>query len=253
MAPLTFEGKTALVTGGTRGLGRTVALRLACEGADVAVNYFSREADAKQTLADIEATGRKAVAIAGDVSKPPQAQRIVAKAREALGPIDNLVHCAAIAIPIPASEVTWEIWKKTLDINLDGTFNMIYAVKDEMIERKFGRIVTISSIAALRPRAYQVPYSTSKAAVIALTRCCAEAWAPYNLRINCIAPGLFETEMADTLAPEVIQQMITDTPMQRIGQPEEIAALARFLVSDESSFMTGQTLVASGGRVMLPG
>ena len=154
---------------------------------------------------------------------------------------------------MPASDVTWEVWKHELAVNLDGTFNMIYAVKDEMIERQFGRIVTVSSIAALRERENQVPYSVAKAGVIALTRCTAQAWAPYNVRINCVCPGLTETEMAHTLSQEVHNRIIGATPMGRIGEPEEIAALARFLLSEESSYTTGQTIVASGGRVMLPG
>jgi len=140
-----------------------------------------------------------------------------------------------------------------MDINLDGTFNMLYAVKDEMIERHFGRIVTLSSIAALRERENQVHYSASKAAVIAMTRCCAQGWAKHNIRVNCVCPGLTETEMAHTLSPEVHQQILAATPLGRIGEPEEIAALIRFLASEESSYMTGQTVVASGGRVMLPG
>ena len=140
-----------------------------------------------------------------------------------------------------------------MDVNLDGTFNMVYAVKDEMIERQFGRIVTVSSIAALRERENQVHYSASKAAVIALTRCCSQAWARHNVRINCVCPGLTETEMAHTLSDEARAHIIENTPMRRIGRPEELAALVRFLVSEESSYTTGQTLIASGGRVLLPG
>ena len=140
-----------------------------------------------------------------------------------------------------------------MGINLDGTFNMIYAVKDEMIERQFGRIVTVSSIAGLRERENQLPYSTSKAGVIAMTRCAAQAWGRYNIRVNCVCPGLTETEMAHTLSPEVHEVIVEATPLGRIGRPDEIANLARFLLSEQSSFMTGQTVVASGGRVMLPG
>lgn len=247
-----FQDKTVVITGGTRGIGRALALRLAGEGARVALNYYSRRSDADQTLRDIEEAGGQALAVQGDVSQPADAARIVAEARSAFGPIDMLAHAAGLSTPMPASEVTWEVWKRELEVNLDGTFNMVYAVKDEMIERRFGRIVTFSSIAALRERENQVPYSVAKAGVIALTRCTAQAWAKFNVRINCVCPGLTETEMAHTLAPEVHQQIIAGTPMGRIGRPEEIAALARFLLSEESSFSTGQTMVASGGRVMLP-
>ncbi len=253
MSEQAFAGKTALVTGGTRGIGRAVSMRLASEGARVAVNYFSREEEAQTTLGDIQSAGGTAVAVRGDVSKRDDVRAIVAQTRETLGPIDILVHCAAISIVEPASDVTWETWKQTMDVNLDGTFNIIYALKDEMIERQFGRIVLLSSIAALRERENQVHYSASKAAVIAMTRCLAQAWAKHNVRVNCVSPGLTETEMAHTLSTEVHESIIANTPIGRIGQPEEIAAVVRFLVSEESSFMTGQTVVASGGRVMLPG
>ena len=248
-----FEGKVVLVTGGTRGIGKALALQLAEKGALLALNYMSRSSDAEQTVAEVEEHGVRAIAIAGDVSQPDAARSIVETAREALGPIDMLVTSAGISIPGPADDISWERWRTTMGINLDGTFNMIYAVKDEMIERNFGRIVTVSSIAGLRERENQLPYSTSKAGVIAMTRCAAQAWGRYNIRVNCVCPGLTETEMAHTLPPEVHDVIVEATPLGRIGRPEEIANLARFLLSEQSSFMTGQTVVASGGRVMLPG
>ncbi len=248
-----FSEKTVLVTGGSRGIGRAASLRLANEGARVAVNFVSNEAKAAETVAEIEAAGGTAVAVQGDVASPEQASRIAEETRQAFGPIDMLVHSAGISIVEHATDVTWETWRKTMDVNLDGTFNMVYAVKDEMIQRESGRVVLLSSIAALRERENQVHYSASKAAVIAMTRCMAQAWAKHNIRINCICPGLIETEMAYTLAPEVHEAIVKATPMGRKGLPEEIASVIRFLLSDESSFMTGQTVVASGGRVMLPG
>lgn len=248
-----FQNKCVLITGGTRGIGRALAVRLAGEGARVALNYFSRTEEADETHQEIESLGGESVTIQGDVSQPAEAKRIVDEARAAFGPIDMLAHVAGISTPMPASDVTWEVWRRELSVNLDGTFNMVYAVKDEMIERRFGRIVTFSSIAGLRERENQVPYSVSKAGVIALTRCVAQAWGRYNLRVNCVCPGLTETEMAHTLSPDVHKQIIAATPLGRIGRPEEIAALARFLLSEESSFTTGQTMIASGGRVMLPG
>lgn len=248
-----FAGRSILITGGTRGIGRATALRLAGEGARITVNYLSRRAEAESLIAEIQNAGGKCTAVSGDVSKPEDAQRIVDVARDAFGPIDMLVHCAAYSVVEPATDVTWESWKKTMNVNLDGTYNMVYAVKDEMIARKFGRIVTISSIAALRERENQVHYSASKAAVIAFTRCVAQAWAKHNIRVNCMCPGLVETEMAHVLSDEAHKSIIAQTPMGRIGQPDEIASVIRFLLSDESSFMTGQTVVASGGRVMLPG
>jgi len=253
MATSDFSGRTVLNTGGTRGIGRAAAIRLAAEGARVAVNYVSNQAAADATVDEITRAGGTVVLAPGDVSVPEQARGIAAAARSALGPIDMLLHSAGISIVEPASQVTWETWRKTMSVNLDGTFNMVYAVREEMIERGFGRMVLISSIAALRERENQVHYSASKAAVIAMTRCCAQAWARHNIRINCICPGLIETDMAHTLSPEIHEAIVRATPMGRKGEPHEIAAVARFLLSEESSFMTGQTVVASGGRVMLPG
>ena len=136
-------------------------------------------------------------------------------------------------------------------MNLDGTFLCIMAVKDEMLANRYGRIVCLSSVAALRPRKLQIHYASSKAAIIGIVRCCAEAFAP-DIRVNCIAPGLIETEMGALLGPDATQNVIAATPLGRLGQPEEIANVAYFLLSDQSSFMTGQTISVSGGRIMLP-
>ena len=249
-----FSEKTALITGGSRGIGRATTLRLASEGARVAINYVSREADARQTLAEVEQAGGTGIVVQGDVSQPEDAAAMVAATREALGPIDMLAHCAGMAVLEPADETRWESWKRTMEVNLDGTFNMIYAVKDEMVQRKFGRVAVVSSTAALRARPSLIAYSASKAGMISLVRSCGEAWAHHNVRINCLLPGVIETEMPRThMSPESLQAMIEATPMRRIGQPEEMAAMMRFLLSEESSYMTGQSVAASGGRILLPG
>ena len=247
----TFAGRVALVTGGSRGIGRAPALRPASEGADVAISYSSREADAARTVAELQALGRRAVAVQCDVSQPDQVQALVDTARRELGPIDLLAHCGAISNICTHQELTWDLWRETIDVNLNGAYLVMFAVKDQMIERQYGRIVMISSIAALRPRAMQIHYATAKLGVVALTRCCAEAFAPH-VRVNCITPGLTDTEMMHVLPDERIAAIAAETPLQRVGQPEEIASSIRFLLSDESSFMTGQTVSVCGGRVMLP-
>lgn len=248
-----FARKTALVTGGSRGIGRATALRLAAEGASVAINYANNHQQAERTLSELRALGAQALAIQGDVSDREAVASLVSAAREALGPIDLLVHAAGLSIVEPASDVTWETWRRIMDVNLDGTFHVVYALKDEMIQRGYGRIVLLSSIAALRERENQVHYSAAKAGVIAMTRCLAQAWARHNIRVNCVCPGLIDTEMAYTLSDEARAHIVANTPLRRLGRPEEIANVIRFLLSDESSFMTGQSIVASGGRVMLPG
>jgi NAD(P)-dependent dehydrogenase (short-subunit alcohol dehydrogenase family) len=176
----------------------------------------------------------------------------VATTRERLGPIDLLVNSAGASTIRDHSELDLAAWREMMDVNLTGTYLVVFAVKDEMIRRRFGRIVTISSVAALRPRKMQIHYASAKAGVIAFTRCCAEAFAPYNVRINGVAPGLTETEMAHVLSDKMIEDVVAGTPIGRIGRPEEIAAVIRFLLSEESSFMTGHTLSVSGGRVTLP-
>ncbi len=249
--PADFQNRVALVTGGSRGIGRAIALRLAGDGADVAISYASRRADADETVAQIRALGRRAVAEACNAARQDDVERLVEKTRRELGPIDYLAHCGAISNLADHNELSYERWRETIDVNLNGAYLAVFAVKDQMIARGFGRIVLISSIAALLPRKMQIHYASSKAGVMALTRCCAEAFAPHNVRVNCIAPGLIETEMAHVLPPERMAEVIAATPMGRIGQPEEIASVARFLLSEESSFMTGQTIVSSGGRLMM--
>jgi 3-oxoacyl-[acyl-carrier protein] reductase len=247
-----FANRVALVTGGSRGIGRATALCLAREGADVAVSYVTRSREADEVVAGIEGLGRRALAVSCDVSRPDDVQRLVAETRGRLGPIDLLVHSGAISSLRDHTDLTYDVWREMIEVNLTGTYLVVFAVKDEMIRRRFGRIVTLSSIAALRPRQKQIHYASAKAGVIALTRCCAEAFAPHNVRINCVAPGLIETEMLHVLPDATITRVVGETPMGRVGRPEEVASVIRFLLSDDSSFMTGQTLAISGGRVMLP-
>ncbi len=247
-----FENRVALVTGGSRGIGRATALRLAGDGADVAISYGSRSREAEQVVGEIRELGRKAICAPCNVARPDDVNRLVSATRESLGPIDLLAHCGAISNICDHSALSYEVWLETIDVNLNGSFLVVFAVKDAMIARGFGRIVLVSSVAALRPRKMQIHYASSKAGVIALTRCCGEAFAPHNVRVNCVAPGLIETEMAHVLPDDAMKRIVADTPMGRIGQPEEIAAVIRFLLSEESSFMTGETVAASGGRVTLP-
>lgn len=246
-----LAGRTALVTGGSRGIGRAICRILAREGADVAINYANDEAAAREAEALVVAEGVKCAVVKADVSEPEQVDAMVAQTERALGPIDLLVTSAGMVVPRLGTEVDFATWQRVMRVNLDGTFLPVMAVKGGMLERKYGRIVCIASIAALRPRPLQMPYGVSKAAVIAFARSCSEAFAP-DVRINSIAPGLIETEMAAKLSPNARRAMIEGTPMKRIGEPEEIAEMALFLLSERASFTTGQCFVASGGRVTLP-
>jgi 3-oxoacyl-[acyl-carrier protein] reductase len=252
MAAGELAGRTALVTGGSRGIGRAVCVRLAREGARIALNYASNEDAAREAGRLVRAAGAECLLLKADVSDPDAVAAMVAAAERGLGPIDLLVASAGIALPEARGEVSLATWRRIMAVNLDGTFLPVMAVKDGMIARGFGRIVCFASIAGLRPRPTMLAYSTSKAAVVGFARSCSEAFAPH-VRINTIAPGLIDTDMpAASLDEASRQRMIDATPLKRIGRPEEMAELALFLLSERSSFTTGQVYVADGGRVTLP-
>lgn len=246
-----LEGKTALVTGGSRGIGRATCLALAREGARVAVNYVSNAKAAREVVADIKRLGAEAMVVEADVSDPDSVAGMVAAVESAFGPMDLLVTSAGIAEAEHHSKMTFESWRRMLSVNLDGTYLPVMAVKDGMLDRGYGRIVCIASIAGLRARGGMITYSTSKAGVIAFARSCAESFGP-AIRVNCVAPGLIETDMGASMGAEHMQRLADEAYLKRIGQPEEIAQTVLFLLSDRASFTTGQTLVADGGRVTIP-
>lgn len=252
MSEVDFENRTVLVTGGSRGIGRACCLRLARAGARVAINYYSREEDALETARQVEAAGAQAVTIKANVADDQSVATMVATVNEQLGPIDMLVNNAGIFEYVNHEQATLDHWRRTIDVNLTGLYIVTWAVKPQMIERNFGRIVNISSISALRPRPYGIAYAASKAGIVAFTQSASEALIPYNIRMNAVAPGLIETEIIDDVDQPLIDRLIDQTPMKRIGQPDDIADVVHFLLSEASRFMMGQTLVASGGRVMLP-
>jgi 3-oxoacyl-[acyl-carrier protein] reductase len=247
-----FENRTVLVTGGSRGIGRACCVRLAKAGARVAVNYHREASDAADTVRLCEMAGAKAVAVQANVADEKSVAAMVEQTNAALGPIDMLVNNAGIFEYVMHEDATLEHWRRTIDINLTGLFIVTWAIKPQMMARNFGRIVNMSSISGLRSRPYGIAYSASKAGVIGFTKSASEALIAHNIRMNAVAPGLIETEIIDDVDAPVLERIVDETPMKRIGQPEEIADVVHFLLSDASRFMVGQTLVACGGRVMLP-
>jgi 3-oxoacyl-[acyl-carrier protein] reductase len=243
-----FAGRTALVTGGARGIGRAICRMLAAEGARVAVNYQRNAAAAEETLRLIEGKAERALAVQADVSREDEVRRMVDTVRRALGPVELLVNNAGIAESKPHTALTYARWREVFAVNVDGPFLVTWAVKDEMVSRRFGRIVNISSLAAKLLKPEMIDYATTKAAVIAFTRHCAAALAAHNIRVNCLAPGLTDTDMAHSANADLVQQLIAATPLGRMADPAEMATVVRFLLSEESSFVTGQTIVACGGR-----
>ena len=252
MNELELQGRTSLVTGGSRGIGRACCEQLAAAGAKVAVNYVSSENAAHEVVEVIRAAGGQAIACQADVSSPDQVRDMIGHVQEELGPVELLVNNAGVFDFVAHDETSLDVWQRMLQVNLTGCYLTIWAVKEDMIRRGFGRIVNISSIAGLAPRPMSIAYSVSKAGVVSLTKSLAVAIAEHNVRINAVAPGLVDTEIISDVDRDSLNGLIEATPMKRIGKADEIAELVLFLLSERSSFMTGQTLVASGGRVTLP-
>lgn len=247
-----FTDKVAVVTGGSRGIGLAVAQQLADYGAKVCINYNASQERAEQAVNQICEAGGKAIAVQADVSDQSQARQLMQQAEQQLGPIDFLVNNAGIFDVAAHDEFDEELWHRTMKINVDGVFYCSWAVKDAMLARGYGRIVNIASIAGLEAKPYAIAYATSKAAVIGFTRSFGQAVAADNIRVNAVAPGLIDTEILDGFEQAQLDHLIDLTPSKRIGQAEEVAKMVSFLLSNESDFTVGQTIVLSGGRVNLP-
>jgi 3-oxoacyl-[acyl-carrier protein] reductase len=252
MSEADFVDRTVLVTGGSRGIGRACCLRLGKAGARVAINYHARQDDANGTARLVEEAGGTPMIVQADVAESKSVASMVAQVSDRFGPIDMLVNNAGVYEHLPHEATTLEHWRRTLDVNLTGPYLVTWAVKAGMMERGFGRIVNVTSIAGLRARPYAIAYAASKAGLIGFTKSAAEALAPFNIRINAVAPGLIDTEIISGVDSATLDRLVEQTPMQRIGEADEIADVVHFLLSDASRFMTGQTVVACGGRVMLP-
>lgn len=245
-------GRTALVTGGAKGIGRACCVRLAQAGADIAINYLTSERQARETAELVGQVGVRSHTVRADVRSPEEVSAMVREVADTLGPVDLLINNAGVFHFVSHEETTPDVWRQTLDVNLTGAYLATWTVKPSMIERRFGRIVNIASIAGLRARPMSIAYAASKAGLIGLTKSLAEALAPHNIRVNAIAPGLIDTEILSGVSQDRIDAIVGSTPLGRIGHGDDVADAVLFLLTDQSSFITGQTLVVCGGRVMLP-
>lgn len=245
------ENEVALVTGASRGIGKAIALRLAMDGYDVAINCLSNEAEAGEVAAKIVEKGWKAHAYKADVADAEAVKSIVDAIGEDLGPISVLVNNAGVYQRSTFSDLSTDDWQRTIDVNLTGCFNCAKAVVPGMLKRKGGSIVNISSMLGFKGTSHGAHYAASKAGVIAFTKSLALELSPQGIRVNAVAPGAIETEIIAYDSPEQREKRIESTPVRKVGQPEEIASVVSFLVSEEASYMTGETLHANGGFMMV--
>jgi 3-oxoacyl-[acyl-carrier protein] reductase len=246
-----LTGRVALVTGASRGLGRAIALALAGQGCDVAVNYRGNQAAADEVVASISAMGRTALAIQGDTSAGREAcEAIVKAALDAFGKVDILVNNAGITRDNLLMRMDEEEWNSVLATNLAGPFWMTRAIARPMMKARYGRIINMSSAAGRMGNPGQANYSAAKAGLIGLTKTTARELASRGITCNALAPGLIETDLTADLPPAATEAIRTLTPMGRTGSVEDVAAAAVYLASDESSYVTGQVIGVDGGMVM---
>jgi 3-oxoacyl-[acyl-carrier protein] reductase len=246
-----LAGKSALVTGGARGIGKAICLNLARQGADIAFVDVGRPEVAEATVAEIEALGRKALYIPADVTDPEACVKAVAVVVGAFGKIDILVNNAGITRDDLIMRMPIDDWKKVLEVNLFGAFYMIKAVIRPMLKAHAGRIVNMSSVSGQAGQMGQANYSSSKAGLIGLTKATAREVASRGITCNAVAPGFIVTELTKDLPTTLTDQIKTATPLGRFGTVEEIASAVTFLASDEAAYITGQVLAVDGGLVMM--
>jgi 3-oxoacyl-[acyl-carrier protein] reductase len=250
-----LAGKTALITGASRGIGRAIALRFAAEGCDVALNYVieagrDNAAEAAAVAAEIETLGRRAVCLEADVTDAAAVGAMVEQALAAFGQLDILVNNAGITRDRTMRKLKPEDWDAVLRVNLTGAFNCAQAVLEHMLARGGGRIISMASVVGQMGNFGQTNYAASKAGLMGFSKALAREVARKNVTVNCIAPGFIDTEMTQAIPEDVKPQLIAQIPLGRMGTPEDVANAALFLASDEASYITGHVISLNGGMYM---
>jgi 3-oxoacyl-[acyl-carrier protein] reductase len=244
-----LEGRSALITGSAQGIGKEIALILANEGCDIAVSDINL-ALATETAKEIEGLGRKTVAVGGNVANFDDCKAMIDKTVETLGKIDILVNNAGITRDGLLMRMKEEDWDLVLDVNLKGTFNCIKAAARPMSKQRYGKIVNIASVVGRMGNAGQANYSASKGGVIALTKTVAREFSQRGINVNAVAPGFIVTAMTDKLSDSMKEALTSQIPLGKLGYPKDVANAVLFLVSEESSYITGQVIDVNGGMYM---
>ncbi|WP_221564204.1 3-oxoacyl-[acyl-carrier-protein] reductase [Alkalihalobacillus sp. TS-13] len=245
-----LTGKTALVTGASRGIGRAIAIELAKQGASVAVNYSGSEEKARKVVEEIQGNGGQAFAIQSDVSSMDSVTAMIKEVVSTYGSLDILVNNAGITRDNLLMRMKEEEWDAVINTNLKGVFNCTKAVTRQMMKQRSGRIINIASIVGVSGNPGQANYVAAKAGVIGLTKTTAKELSSRGITVNAVAPGFIETDMTDALEGSVKDEMLKQIPLARLGRPEDIAAAVKFLAGEESGYITGQTIHVDGGMVM---
>jgi len=242
--------KIALITGGTRGIGKQIALTFAKEGYNIAINYRTENEDLKNTKKEIEENNVKCFTFQGDVTNFKDCEQFVKQIVEEFGNIDVLVNNAGITRDTLLMRMKEEDFKQVIDTNLIGTFNVTKNVIGNMIKARNGRIINISSVVGISGNAGQTNYSASKAGIIGFTKSLAKEVASRNITVNAVAPGFIETQMTDVLKDDIKEEIAKKIPLKRMGTPQDVANVVKFLASDDSSYITGQVINIDGGMLM---
>ncbi|CEI73710.1 MULTISPECIES: 3-oxoacyl-[acyl-carrier-protein] reductase [Romboutsia] len=247
---LNLKNKIAVITGGSRGIGKEIAKKLAYNGANIVINYTSKEEEALKTKEEIENLGVKCIVIKCDVSKSEEVNEMINKTIKEFGRVDILVNNAGITKDNLLMKMKEEDFDKVIDINLKGVFNCTKAVTRPMMKNKYGKIINISSVVGVIGNVGQANYCASKAGVIGFTKSTARELASRNININAVAPGFIDTDMTKVLSDDIKNSMLSTIPKKEFGKPEDVANAVVFLASDMSSYITGQVINVDGGMVM---